>query len=267
MTEELDTNIADFIVNHTYLDYDVIPMAVILSGSRAYGCARPESDYDFLGIHLANTWDCLEHPRYQQTHQVINLAFTKEQDPISIDSPDAMFSITSFEMWKFIDIWQKGAFAAYELLFLPTIHSNPAFAKFEHLFRQGLTNKLGFSAKHSPFHIEHVTSRQAKANILTIYRLIQASHFLNQEEFEWNYDRIMNSSSSVIQELMQRYKTTQRSTFSISELDLEDMQYEYNGLVAQVEQNMQSTRIASQCSDQVLAQILSGLRYLRSSFI
>ncbi len=54
------SEVADFVINSAYPD-DVYPISCVLTGSRAYGLDIGESDWDYVGVHVMNTWNCLKH--------------------------------------------------------------------------------------------------------------------------------------------------------------------------------------------------------------
>ena len=67
-----------FILEHGYDSYNVKPVFQVQVGSRGYGTQVPESDWDFVGVHLADTLDILEHPDFRVNNQVIRRRFTKD---------------------------------------------------------------------------------------------------------------------------------------------------------------------------------------------
>lgn len=186
-----EENIAKFLIDSGYDPYNVLPISCILSGSRAYGLALPNADRDYIGIHLMDTFDCLEHPQFQPKVQVIRKRFTSDLEEIQEGIKGGSISLDSFEMWKYMTLYLKGSFVAYELLFLPTIHEDPSASAIFDLMREGLTSRFGRVARGFCTHNWIKDRDNRKKTVMTYYRLIQALYLLREGEFEWNADTLL----------------------------------------------------------------------------
>ena len=85
------------------------PLLYVVAGSRGNRINGINSDYDIVGIHMS---DVLQHPSKRGSWEVI----TKQIDDTC--------SLVSYEAWKFIELLNKGAFAAFEIRDLPAIFTS-----------------------------------------------------------------------------------------------------------------------------------------------
>jgi len=273
MIDEIDDDLATTIVEHTYCNYNVIPMSMILTGSRAYGCATSKSDYDLIGIHLTDTWNCLEHPRYQKTDQVINIALDTDLEYVSQSSESALYSVTSFEVWKFIDIWEKGAFAAHEILFMPTIHHNASIDAIEHLMRQGCSNKIGYAAEHCnrDFKEGDISPRNLKRLIYYVYRVLQALYMLQEEVFEWDIQELWDYGQDLLVPstniLLEKYLDRENQVLIVTPTELEEVLANSQELVKELQKMRALTKLPEKCPPDTLNRLLKCLRTMRGSLI
>lgn len=251
-----DEKMADYIINHAY-PQDVIPISCVLSGSRAYGMNLYSSDRNYLGIHLMDTWECLEHPNFRNI-------------PLVIRKQNEEFSLNSFEMWKFIDLLLKGAFPVYEILYMPVIHHQLQADDLIILCRQALTNKIGKSAKNIVSHSWQSNKRSRKSTVITYYRLLQAIFYLLEEEFQWKTEELWEYAGNLIPEgndILKVYMNSKTRKDSLSDKELEKATKEINNLINDVERATLSTRLPDKCPKEVLDEILLRVKRTRSSMI
>ena len=142
-----EEEIAEHLVNNGLDPFNVYPVACVPTGPRLYGLATDDTPRHYLGLHIMDTHDCLEHPDWRPRVQVIKKRFTNELEEVPPGAAEGDILLDSFELWKFLTLYTKGSSVAYELLYMPTIHCDPGA---EHLFgmmRDGATNRIGKTAR------------------------------------------------------------------------------------------------------------------------
>lgn len=274
MTEgiiQLDNeNIADFLINNGYDPFDVVPMCCVLSGSRAYGLSIDESDRDYLGIHLMDTWDCLEHPDFRLRVQVIRQRFDDDFKQIPPGEKGGTISLDSFEMWKFISLFLKGSAASYELLYMPPVHCDPEAEELFHLMRSGITSRIGKAAKGVAIHSWTKDKNNRKKTVIAYYRLMQALLFLKEGEFEWNIGNLLEymEGSNIInvgKVVIGQY--TEKELRQSPIIEVERVGSEINCLIDEVDKAGVVTRLPDQVPKPILKAILAKVKKTRSLII
>ena len=264
-SEELD-EMASFIIDEAY-PFDVDPISCVLSGSRGYGLNAETSDYDFIGIHIMDTNDCLEHPSHRRNREVISRKYTKDFQLIPPDLKGGYVSLQSFEMWKFISLLQSGSFQIYELLYMPEVHHVELGRLFE-LSRACLTNKIGMAAigicrKDLPNN-----PMDRKVVIMCYYRLIQAIHYLLEESFEWRADGLFDYMGLHIP-----YGLAMLSTYKDPAIRTTPIEYtsqvndEIVWLINEAERAMVASRLPEKAPQETLSDLLRVLKQIRLSMI
>jgi hypothetical protein len=266
-----DDNIAEFLINDVYPD-DVIPISCVLTGSRAYGLGTEDSDRDYVGLHLMNTWECLEHPSFRRPLQVIRKRYSKDLEEILPDKPEDGVSLVSFEVWKFISMLLKGSPVVYEILYMPETHSSPEAAKWLELMRCGLTNRLGRAARGIAIHDWGKRRSSRKKAVMAYYRLIQATCFLREEEFEWQAEALWEYArpAGLVEmgtETLNAYLNPASRNTPLSDEDIARTAVEIENLINEVERAMVVTRLPDQCPKKVLEDIRRTVINSRSAMI
>jgi predicted nucleotidyltransferase len=268
-TSVTEDEIAEFIINDGY-PVDIVPISCILAGSRAYGLATTESDRDYVGIHLMDTWECLEHPDYRNDVQVIRRKFTKDLEEVPAGIKGGDISLDSFEMWKFLTLITKGSFVTYEILYMPEIHQDTASGNLIELCRAALNNRIGKAAKGNAFHDWRREKNNRKKTVMAYYRLIQAIHFLREMEFEWRSDVLWDYVKSIIPvggEVLKTYMSPETRALPIEEGQLSSVANEVERLVDEVGRAMVITKLPDQSSPTVIQEILQVLVKTRAVMI
>jgi predicted nucleotidyltransferase len=244
--------------------YDVIPISYILSGSRAYGLAKETSDYDYYGIHFMDPTQCFEHPDFRTSRDVKIVRLDKELNEIEDDTEKALVTVTSYEMWKFIDLYLKGAITTYELLFLPTVNNNNRWNKLADLMRKGLTCKIGYNVSSFVGKDLKKQDNKLKTVIMDYYRIYQALEFLTTEEFIWDTDKLFANGTPESQKLLNLYKTKDSKDINWTyEFFAKELTY----LVNELDKTTIDSNLPSSCSREILDEVLGLIRSSRASLV
>ena len=265
-----EEEIASFLINEGYEAFNDVPLCCVLSGSRAYGLSVEESDRDFLGIHLMDTWDCLEHPDFRAKTQVIRQRFSEDLEPMPINIRGGAISLDSFEIWKFISLYLKGSFVAYELLYLPTVFDEPGSSSLFSLMREGITNRIGKAARGNAMHhwVKNKSSRKIAA--IAYYRLMQAIFFLREREFEWNIGNLLDymEGSGIVNAgkvVIGKYIEPEMRTSPI--VQVEEVGQEIRRLIDEVDKAGVTTLLPDRVPKDVLEAIRQRVKLSRSAMI
>jgi predicted nucleotidyltransferase len=262
--------VADFIVDEAYPS-DVIPLSCVLSGSRAYGLETPESDHDYIGIHLMNSWECLEHPFFRQDYQVINRRYTTDYKQIStISEEKTAISLDSFEMWKFVDLIRKGSFQAYEILYLPEIHHAEGINNIILLCRACLTNKISKAVVGMVMNTWGKDKSNRKKTVMAYYRLAQTIYLLKEGEFEWKADTLFDyikTTTNLAGTLLLTYKDSTIRDTPIPEDALPTISHEIVHLMNEIDKAMIETSLPSEVPSDTLQNLLGVLKETRGRLI
>lgn len=266
-----DEEIAEYLINDGY-PADVFPISCVLTGSRAYGCHVESSDRDYVGVHLMDTWECLEHPNFRKTPLVIRKQFTKDLEEMKPGTKGGDISLDSFEMWKFIDLLLKGSFVTYEILYMPVIHHDPGSDGLIELCRNGLTNRIGKAAKGNALHDWRKDRKNRKKCVMAYLRLLQAIFYLKEEEFEWKAEALWSYAkpSGLVEagsEVLSTYMDPQLRKSELTEKELEFVPAEIGGLIDEVDLAMVTTKLPDQCPRRILDEILQRVKRTRSVMI
>jgi predicted nucleotidyltransferase len=269
-----DEERAEFLINDG-IPIEVVPVTCVLSGSRAYNLNTDDSDHDYLGLHFMDTWECLEHPDFRRSMQVIRKRFHYvngeiAQVPEGVKGSD--ISLDTFEMWKFVTLLLKGSFVTYEMMYLPTVlHRGEGANGLINLCRQGMTSKIGRVARGNVLHDWSKKKFDRKKTIMAYYRLLQAIYFLREEEFEWDADRLWDYTkpSGLIftgHQILESYRDERRKDV-LSEKEIEAVSREMEQLIDEVDKSMIITRLPDYFPKPLLEKILQKIKQTRSQMI
>lgn len=266
-----ETEIADFVINSAYPD-DVYPISCILTGSRAYGLDVGGSDWDFAGLHVMTTLNCLRHPNLRDKVQVIHKQYNAKLDSMFPGEPGGYVSLDSFEAWKFMSMLQKGSPVVYEILYMPEIHHDTSAGGIMVLMREALTNRIGKAAKGIVYHSWRKRKRSRKRTIHAYYRLLQAIHFLREEEFEWDAEALWQYASphglvTMGKKIFESYKDVEVRPTPVEEGLVEKISDEIGRLTEEVDRAMVVTTLPDESPPEVIKKIDSVLVQCRSRLI
>jgi len=267
VTEE---NIAEFLIDEGYPS-DVIPISCILTGARAYGLETESKSRDYVGIHLMSSHECLQHPDFRRSPPVIRKQFTEELEEVSFGNKEGI-SLDSFEMWKFLDLLRKGSSVVYEILYMPEIHHDPNGESFIIMMREGLTNKIGKTAKNIALHDWRRKKRDKRKTVMAYFRLLQAIHYLREEIFQWDAKALWDyvEPKQLIEAghgILDSYLVNETRHELLSEESVAQVGKELERLLEEVDRAMVATRLPNECPENVLKAILSRLKRTRESLI
>ncbi len=263
-----DEQVEEFVINDGY-PAAVFPISCVLSGSRSYGLHVEGSDRDYIGVHMMDTWECLEHPNFRNMPIVIRRSFNKNFEELH-GTKGADISLDSFELWKFIDLLLKGSFVVYEILYMPAIHTDPGSTNLLELCRLGLTNRIGRAAKGNALHDWRRNRANRKKAVMAYYRLCQAIFFLREMDFEWRADVLFDYMKDFIKvghDIVEVYKNPTTRQDSLDKDELIHVPLEIEHLINEVDKAIMVTRLPDQCPRKILDEILERVKRTRSSMI
>lgn len=268
VTEE---DIAEYLINEGYPE-SVLPISCILSGSRAYGLETEDSDRDYVGIHIMDTWDILEHPDFMPKLQVVRKTFTRDLEEVAPGVKGGDFSLDSFELWKFVSLLLKGSFVVYEILYMPEIHNGMEATNLVSIMREGLTNKLGRAARGNALHDWRKNKPNKKKAIMAYYRLLQAIYYLREEEFQWRAEALWDYPKPVLSlpaadRLLKSYLNPEERKLPIKEAEVNLISLEIEKLIDETDRAMIVTKLPDHCSKVILAEILRRVKRIRGNII
>ncbi len=152
------------------------PLLICLTGSRAYGCHGPASDYDVRFIYAYPT------DRY----------FSLTPPPDELRLPDG--DVLGFELGKFLRIIRKSGWNAHELLYAPVWLEHPCVEELRAVCAPALCPGAMAHGLMSGAHVyvrrllylpqgEAGTMRECKLSIGTLRMLLSACYVLRHKSF------------------------------------------------------------------------------------
>ena len=191
-TKDSDKNFSEFILKDSNFS-NLYPINYALTGSSAYGLPT-NSTKEYVGIHLMNTSDYLQHPDFKTELDTIRLCYDSNYNLVSENSKNKSFSVTSFEMWKFISLYLKGSIVAYDILYLSSVFNSPEMIDVLNKLRQGINNRIGMSAKTYALNNWKKDRTDQRKITMSFYRILQAITFLRKEEYVSDITDLWNDS-------------------------------------------------------------------------
>jgi hypothetical protein len=177
----IEDNIIEFFKN-TKSAKNIQPVHYVSTGSNVYGLSN-RINKEHAGIHILNTKDYLMHPSYRQEEEVLRFSYDKSGELVPEDSRNKLFSVTSFEIWKFMDLYFKGSIVTYDMLYLSPTFFDTEMLPLANKLRKGITNKLGKEAKTYAMNNWQKDRTDQRKIVMSFYRLLQAIIFLREEEY------------------------------------------------------------------------------------
>lgn len=262
---------SDFLAKEALIEYDVYPVMSVLSGSRGYGLSGLNSDRDYVGIHYMNTWCCLDHPDFIPSLQVVRTKFDQNLVQIPDGQAGGTVSLDSFEMWKFISLFLKGSQVAYELVHMPAVYKRPEILKVRELMREGATTRFAKSCKGLVLHHARKDQYNRKKAVMYLYRLLQALHFLQKNEFQWDADTLFNyipeRHISTGWEIFNEYRDENLRTTKLKEDQLQPFFNELTFLIEELNKAIIGTKLPDSVPKSILDKILYEVKVIRSKMI
>lgn len=270
-TQPIPSAIENFLIERGYEPHNVDPILCVQSGSRAYDLHCPDSDRDYIAVHLAATSDILEHPDFRVNSQVIRKRFDKELNEIPDGVKGGDISLDSFEMWKFVTLWLKGAPVAHELLFMEPVDAEPGCENIFSLMKEGISNRLGRATRGMVLHNwkKHKTDR--KRTVIAYYRLLQTIFFLRENRFGWNANDLWSQSANLISgrghSIKDTYTNFSTRKIILSEEETGSAEKDLMNLIDQVDRAMIVTKLPDQVPRKYLDEVLKLIKKSRSEMI
>jgi hypothetical protein len=185
--------------------------------------------------------------------------------------PGGAASLDSFELWKFVTLWLKGAFVSYEILCtepVARIAEHPMKVLFDEM-RSGLTNRIGKAAKGVITHDWRKSRHDRKKAIMAFYRPLQAIHLLRTGQFEvnakslWQYGKDTGFSLHAGEELLSSYLDTQTRKVSLNEKKIDEISVELVALAEGLDRSVIATKFPDQVPKKILENVLQDVVKLR----
>ena len=158
------------------------PVLYVSTGSNVYGLSNKFNN-EYAGIHLMSTMNYLQHPEFRCGSDISRLSYDCRNSLVSEDHPSKSFSITSFEISKFISLYTKSSIVVYDILYLSPVFTNPEMIAIINKLKEGITNKIGISAKTYVMNNWQKDKTDQRKIIMSYYRLLQAIVFLREEQY------------------------------------------------------------------------------------
>jgi len=268
--------IADYLVNYGYEPFNVHPVALVPTGPCLYGLDGPNEPLHYVGIHMMDTNDCLEHPDWRPRVQVIKNRFNLTDGditevPAGVKGGD--IQLDTFELWKFVTLYTRGSAVAYELLYMPTVHCDPGAESLFGMMREGATNRIGKTARDYAIHVWRKDRTNRKKTVMTYYRLMQAVCFLKEEDFQWDthllleymggIPRLTSAGTTVIN----LYNEPEHRESPVSKLLQTTVSEEISGLIDEVDRAGISTKLPDQVPPKILLAIREKIKQTRSRML
>jgi len=262
-----DDEIAEFIINQVY-PVDTYPALCTLTGERAFGLSN-NGPHKYFGLHFMDTWECLEHPKYRQSPNILKERYLYNLQPLPEGEAGGDIILDSFEIWKFVDMMLKGSIPIYELLYMPFIHQDPESEELIALCREGLSNKIGRAAKDIAQYDWRKHKNNQEKTVLTYYRLLQAIFYLREGEFEWHSDVLLDyiEPARLIPQGIQLIRGYEGAGGRIPQENIPIISQEIDRLIGETDRAMMVTRLPDQYIESVLREVLSIVRTTRSRLI
>lgn len=265
--------IADFLVTSGYEPATVHPVVCIPTGPRIYNLAVPASPKNYIGLHIMDANDCLEHPDWRPRVQVIKKRFTSDFEEVPPGEAGGDILLDSFEMWKFITLYTKGSAIAYELLYMPMVHCDPNAEYLFSIMREGITNRIGKSARDFALHVWRKDRTNRKKTVIAYYRLMQAVAFLREEEFYWDIGNLLEylddlgGTVLIATSIIENFRNPKFRNKKIDQPLQTLIAEEIGKLIDEVDRAGIGTRLPDQVPAPILTAILSKIKQTRLRMI
>ena len=184
----------------------------------------------------------------------------------------AVIAITSFEISKFISLYTRSSIVVYDILYLSPVHIDPQTKKIIDKLKEGITNRIGVSAKTYVLNNWQKDRTNQKRIIMSYYRLLQAIVFLRDEEF-------VSDASSLWEEfpkfhhfnygkdLFHKFKDSGFQKIKLTEKELTGTARELEALIDEVNKASLTTRLPDASPKDTLNSILNFVIQKRLNLI
>jgi hypothetical protein len=252
-------------------EFDSIhPVHYVGTGSNVYGLSN-RIHKEHAGIHMLDTREYLKHPNYRIQGDILRLSYSKSGHRVSEDSKEKMYSVTSFEIWKFIDLYLKGSIVTYDMLYLSPTYYDSEMSQLLIMLREGITNKIGKEAKTYAMNNWQKDRTDQRKIVMSFYRLLQAIIFLREEEYIseakilWNYPRF--SELTYGKKVFEKFKNQNFKKTRLSEKEITGTAKELEHLIDEINKASISTRLPDATSKDMLLTLMDNIVTKRTQLI
>ena len=245
------------------------PIHYVNTGSNVYGLAN-RVHKEHAGIHMLETCEYLKHPDYRQG-DILRFSYDKEGNRVSEDDRNKCHSVTSFEIWKFIDLYLQGKIVVYDMLYLSPSYYDYEMRELLIMLRQGITNKIGKEAKAYVMNNWQKDRTDQRKIVMSFYRLLQAIVFLREEEYVsdaktlWDYPRFQEFPYG--KKVFEKFKNSNFRKTKLSEKEITGTAKELELLIDEINKASILTRLPETTSKDIMLTLISNVVTKRTQLI
>jgi len=212
---------------------------------------------------MLDTREYLKHPDCRVQGDILRLSYNKTGQKVLEDSKEKSYSVTSFEIWKFIDLYLKGSIVTYDMLYLSPTYYNSEMLELLDILRQGITNKIGKEAKTYAMNNWQKDRTDQRKIVMSFYRLLQAIIFLREEEYVsdvetiWNYPRFAQFSNG--RKVFDKFKQSNFRKTKLSEKEITGTAKELEQLIDEINKASISTSLPEATPKDMLLTIMDNI--------
>ena len=246
------------------------PVHYVNTGSNVYGLSN-RIHKEHAGIHMLDTCEYLKHPDYRIQGDILRFSYDKGGNRVPEDDRNKSYSVTSFEIWKFIDLYLKGSIVTYDMLYLSPTYYNHEMRELLIMLRQGITNKIGKEAKTYAMNNWQKDRTDQRKIVMSFYRLLQAIVFLREEEYIsdakvlWDYPRFVDFSYG--KKVFEKFKNLNFRKTKLSEKEITGTAKELEQLIDEINKASISTRLPEATSEDILLTLMDNIVTKRTQLI
>ena len=249
----------------------MFPVLYVSTGSNVYGLSNTQND-EYAGIHFTSTLNYLQHPDFKVKTDILRLSYNDKYNLVLEDHPERLFGITSFEISKFISLYTRSSIVVYDILYLSPMYVNPEMIDIVDKLKEGITNRIGLSAKTYVLNNWQKDRTNQKRIIMSYYRLLQAITFLRDEEYVSDASALWEEFPKFHRftygkELFQKFKNSDFEKIKLTEREITGTARELEDLIDEVNKASITTRLPDTSPKDILSSLLSSMIQKRLNFI
>ncbi len=258
-----------FLCNTKEFD-SICPVHYVNTGSNVYGLSN-RIHKEHAGIHMLDTCEYLKHPDYRIQGDILRFSYNKTGHRVLEDNKEKSYSVTSFEIWKFIDLYLKGSIVTYDMLYLSPTYYNSEMLELLNMLREGITNKIGKEAKTYAMNNWQKDRTDQRKIVMSFYRLLQAIIFLREEDYVsdadtlWEYPRFSSFANG--KKVFEKFKQTNFRKTRLSEKEITGTAKELEQLIDEINKASISTRLPEATPKDILLTIMDNIVTKRMQLI
>ena len=241
---------------------NIFPVHYVNTGSNVYGLSsRPNKEH--AGIHILNTEQYLMHPSFREEEDILRFSYDKQGNRVSEDSRNKFYGITSFEIWKFMDLYFKGSIVTYDMLYLSPSFFSQEMLPLANKLREGISSKIGKEAKTYAMNNWQKDRTDQRKIVMSFYRLLQAIIFLREEEYVsdakalWEYNNF--SEFTYGKRVFKKFVNSNFRKEKLSEKEITGTAKELETLIDEINKALIFTRLPESTSQETVLTLLNDI--------